>query len=108
MIKAILLLIIKSYWLIVPKSSRRKCLFKVSCSHYVYQQTKKNGLQAGLRALHFRIENCNPSYQIIDLGDEKILVTKTNKVFPEKELNKLILNPPSAPEKQKPASAANA
>ncbi|QQX77230.1 membrane protein insertion efficiency factor YidD [Aequorivita iocasae] len=100
MIKAILILIIKCYWLIIPRSSRRKCLFKVSCSHYVYQQTKING-HAGLRALLFRIKNCNPSYQIIDLGDEKILVTKTNKVFSEKELNKLILNPPNAPEKTK-------
>ncbi len=89
--KSILLLSIKSYWILVPKSRRRKCLFKTSCSHYVYQQTKEKGLQAGLQSLHFRIKNCNPNYQIIDLGDEKILVTKTNKVFREKELSEFIL-----------------
>ena len=91
MIKALLLLSIKSYWVLVPKSRRRKCLFKTSCSHYIYQKTKEKGLHAGLQSLHFRIKNCNPNYQIIDLGDEKILVTKTNKVFREKELSDFVL-----------------
>lgn len=91
MIKAILFLIIKSYWLLVPRQKRRKCLFKTSCSHYVYQKTKEKGLQAGLRALYFRMQNCNNEYQIIKVGDEKILVTKTNKVFREKELSEFIL-----------------
>jgi len=63
----------------------------MSCSHYVYSQIKKKGLQAGLQALHFRIKNCNANYRIIDLGDEKILITKTNKAFPERELSEFIL-----------------
>lgn len=75
----------------VPKKNRRKCIFKTSCSQYVYQQTKEKGVQAGLRALNFRIDNCNNHYQIIDVGDEKILITKTNKVLPEKELSEFIL-----------------
>ncbi|AFL79710.1 hypothetical protein Aeqsu_0184 [Aequorivita sublithincola DSM 14238] len=91
MIKIILLLSIKYYWRFVPESKRRKCLFKTSCSHYVYQQTKEKGIQDGLRALIFRINNCNNQYQIIEIGDEKIMLTKTNKIFPEKELSDFIL-----------------
>ncbi len=91
MIKNILLFSIKIYWFLVPESRRRKCLFKTSCSHYVYQQIKEKGTQEGLRALLFRIQNCNTNYQIIEIGDEKILITKTNKVFPEKELSEFIL-----------------
>lgn len=75
----------------MPRNRRRKCLFKTSCSHYVYEQTKKKDLQAGLRALYFRIKNCNSQYQIIEVGGEKILITKTNKIFREKELSEYIL-----------------
>ncbi|SRX73458.1 membrane protein insertion efficiency factor YidD [Aequorivita antarctica] len=91
MIKSILLLSIRSYWRLVPKKNRRKCLFKKSCSHYIYEQIKKKGLEAGLRAVHFRIENCNANYQIMKIDGEKILITKTNKVYPEKELSEFIL-----------------
>ena len=89
--KVILLLFIKCYWVVIPKNKRRKCLFKTSCSHYVYQQTKVKGFQAGLRALQFRIQNCHPQHQIIDCGDEKILITKTNKIVREGELSDFVL-----------------
>ncbi len=89
--KSIVLIFIKIYWLSVPENRRRKCLFKKSCSHYVYEQTETKGLKAGLRALHFRVRNCNKHYQIIEVNGEKILITKTNKVYPEKELSEYIL-----------------
>jgi hypothetical protein len=31
-----LLLLIKIYWLLWPKAQRRSCLFRISCSRYVY------------------------------------------------------------------------
>jgi hypothetical protein len=45
----------------------------------------------GLRALHYRIQNCNPHYHIIEIEDEKVLVTKTHKVIRERELSDFIL-----------------
>ncbi len=89
--KRLFLLAIKSYWRLVPQKRRRKCLFKVSCSHYVYQQIKENGVSMGLRALHYRIQNCNAHYHIIEIEDEKVLVTKTHKVIRERELSHFIL-----------------
>lgn len=91
MIRHILLLSIKCYWFIIPQHKRRKCLFKLSCSNYVYIQTKEEGLKAGLRALNYRVNNCNPHFQIIDLGNEKIVITKKHKVIPEKELSGFVL-----------------
>lgn len=91
MINNIVLLTIRCYWLLVPEKKRRKCLFKTSCSHFVFQQTKNKGLRAGFRAFLFRIKNCNANYQIMDVGDGKILITKTNKVIPENELSEFIL-----------------
>lgn len=90
--KIFLLLIIKAYWVLIPKSKRRKCLFKISCSNYVYKQTKTKGLIAGLKALKFRVQNCNPDYSIMQLSNEKILITKTSLILKEKEINESILN----------------
>ncbi|XOL41765.1 hypothetical protein KCTC32420_02151 [Aequorivita nionensis] len=45
----------------------------------------------GLRALHYRIQNCNAHYHIIEIEDEKVLVTKTHKVIRERELSEFIL-----------------
>jgi len=90
--KILFLMIIKSYWLLIPESKRRKCLFKKSCSNYVYEMTRKKGLISGLKALRFRVQNCNPDYSIIQLEEELILVTKTNVVLREEDLNTSILN----------------
>ncbi|KOS04811.1 hypothetical protein AM493_01200 [Flavobacterium akiainvivens] len=55
--KHLLLIIIKLYWLI-PVSKRRTCLFKKSCSHFVYDATAHKGLFAGLKALQYRYKTC--------------------------------------------------
>ncbi len=80
------------YWIIIPKSKRRQCLFKMSCSNYVYEKTKTEGLLSGLKALKFRINICNPNYNVIEVNGKKILITTTNISFKENQINKSILN----------------
>lgn len=89
--KYLLILIIKIYWLIIPEKKRKRCLFKKSCSNYVYEITQKKGLIAGVKALKFRVHNCNSDYNIVDIGKEKILITKTYKRFKEKEISPFLL-----------------
>ncbi|WP_428982697.1 membrane protein insertion efficiency factor YidD [Pedobacter rhodius] len=60
----LLLLIIKLYWAIFPKDKRRKCIFRISCSKYVYQVTKKEGLLKGLTALKYRYQNCRNGFHL--------------------------------------------
>lgn len=79
------------YWLLTPKSKRRKCLFNKSCSNYVFEKTISEGLFSGLKALKFRINNCNPNYSIIELNGEQVLVSKTHQIFKEEELRNSIL-----------------
>ena len=90
--RIILLLIIKAYWLLIPKYKRRRCLFKVSCSNYVYNKTKSEGLIQGIKALKFRVENCNRYYNIIEINNEKLLISSRSIVFKEKEINESIKN----------------
>ncbi|WP_051200298.1 membrane protein insertion efficiency factor YidD [Flavobacterium subsaxonicum] len=56
----LLLVIIKFYWLAIPKNKRRNCLFKKSCSHFVFEVTAQHGLVKGLQALQYRFKNCRP------------------------------------------------
>lgn len=90
--KYILLILIKIYWKYVPESKRRRCLFKTSCSNYVYKKAKEKGLFAGLKALLFRIHNCNSNYDIIEIDNRKLLVSSEYEVFNESEINHSILN----------------
>jgi len=90
--RIILLLIIKIYWIVLPKSKRRRCLFKTSCSNHVYSKAKSEGLISGLKALKFRMKNCNPYYNIIEINNEKILISSRHVLFKEKVINQSILN----------------
>ena len=62
--KILLLIVIKIYWKIIPKSRRRSCLFAESCSRYVYRITNDNGFWAGLKAFKTRYRKCKPGYKI--------------------------------------------
>lgn len=86
-----LMVIIKLYWFLIPKHKRRKCLFKKSCSNYVYETAKSKGLISGLKALKFRVNNCNSNYNILEIDSQKILITKTNKIIKEDSINESIL-----------------
>lgn len=85
-----LILVIQLYWKIIPECKRRKCLFKLSCSKYVYQITKNKGLISGLKALLFRVKNCNPYYNITEIKGEKLLITKSGEIFTKKEISEFV------------------
>lgn len=61
--KYLLLFIIRCYWLI-PKSKRRKCIFRKSCSHFVYEETIDKGLKNGIVAFKYRFKNCRAGFEV--------------------------------------------
>jgi len=64
--KHLLLLTIKLYWTLVPAGRRRRCIFRQSCSRYVYGVTAREGLWKGLQALTFRFQNCRGGFQVLE------------------------------------------
>lgn len=73
--KWILIFLIHFYWLI-PKKWRRRCIFKNTCSKYVYQTTKEQGFLKGIKALKQRMKQCTPYYTVYygpDQGEWVIL-----------------------------------
>jgi putative component of membrane protein insertase Oxa1/YidC/SpoIIIJ protein YidD len=86
--KYLLLLLIRLYWLL-PKAWRRRCIFKCTCSHYVFQITRQYGFIAGIKALRKRYKQCRPGYNLYQTPDyvcHVILADKTVIPFDETNL----------------------
>ena len=90
--KFLIFFVIKMYWITIPKSRRRKCLFRESCSNYVYQETKYKGAISGLKAFLFRVRNCNSNHHLIKVEDKIILITKDQHVFTEEKISKYMID----------------
>ncbi|WP_299762436.1 membrane protein insertion efficiency factor YidD [uncultured Dokdonia sp.] len=88
----LLLITIRLYWKLIPASRRKRCLFKESCSHYVYNITKAKGFITGVSALHYRYKHCRSGYTILQVPSQKILVSSNNIVFQEEEIHPRLLN----------------
>ncbi|MGO4920176.1 membrane protein insertion efficiency factor YidD [Maribacter spongiicola] len=86
--KYLLILIIKTYWIIIPKNKRRKCIFNKSCSNYVYDETIAHGLIIGLKELNFRIKNCQPVFDIFrdDTTGKRKMILRTGIIVDEHEI----------------------
>jgi len=79
--KHLLLILIKSYWLLIPPRKRNRCLFNKSCSQYVFKTTQEQGFFKGLKALRFRWKHCRPGYYIVSVNSEKILISANHESF---------------------------
>jgi putative component of membrane protein insertase Oxa1/YidC/SpoIIIJ protein YidD len=78
--KHLILLSIQLYWLSKPKNCKPKCIFKKSCSHYVYEITQQEGFLKGLEAFKFRFENCRNGFELFKNPTNN----RTNMLLPSK------------------------
>ncbi|MCP2027783.1 putative component of membrane protein insertase Oxa1/YidC/SpoIIIJ protein YidD [Flavobacterium sp. HSC-32F16] len=62
--KYFILLIIRLYWIVIPSAKRRKCIFRKSCSNYVFEATQQDGFINAIKAFWFRYKNCRTGFQI--------------------------------------------
>lgn len=53
---------IQLYWKFIPASKRKKCIFRISCSTYIYQETKSKGFIGGVKAFRYRYQNCRNGF----------------------------------------------
>lgn len=79
--KFLLLYLIKVYWQVKPKRTTAKCLFRESCSKYVYRNTLEKGLVSGLKSLLFRFQHCRSGYYVIELNGIIGIISKKNHFF---------------------------
>lgn len=89
--KYLLLLVIRIYQTFIPKKFRGECLFKESCSNFVYRVTKEKGLKGGINAFMYRFRNCRSDYYISEENGKLSLITVENEVVEESLLDERIL-----------------
>lgn len=91
--KYILILIIRLYWLLKPKQKPQKCIFKKTCSHYVFDITKEQGFFKGFQALYFRYKNCRHGYEIFrnPITGKVQMILPSNFIIESKEISERIL-----------------
>ncbi len=80
------------YWAIIPASKRKPCLFRVSCSNYVFNTTIEKGLLRGIKALIHRYKNCRPGYQIMNIDGEVHMISANHEMFPIRDLRETLIN----------------
>lgn len=88
--KALLLLVIKMYWALIPKDKRRSCIFRTTCSHYVYHKTAQEGFYKGILALRYRFMNCRSGYHVFEHPIESTtkMILSSGQVISEDEISK--------------------
>lgn len=88
----LLMFAIRIYWRI-PTKLHNKCLFKETCSHYVYHVAKHQGFKKALKALRERNELCRPGYVVYKYMDKFHLKTAGGQIFTEESISPNILPP---------------
>jgi putative component of membrane protein insertase Oxa1/YidC/SpoIIIJ protein YidD len=89
--KYLVLFLIKIYQTIFPKRYRGKCLFKESCSNFVYRMTKEEGLKGGIQAFIYRYHNCRPDYQLFEDNGRVLLITVKKELIEESLIDERLL-----------------
>jgi putative component of membrane protein insertase Oxa1/YidC/SpoIIIJ protein YidD len=91
--KLILLIVIRLYWKFIPEKRRRTCLFKESCSNYVYRHTNEHGFLKGLSALMKRYKKCRHGYDIYTGQNGFEMKLADGSIIMEEEISLNIMDP---------------
>lgn len=65
----------------------------MSCSNYVFQETKESGFLKGIKALNYRYYNCRQGFELFDspIDGTKQLILPSGEVLKEKQIAKRLL-----------------
>ena len=78
---------IRFYWKAFPVRFRKQCLFRETCSHYVYRRAQEQGFSGGLNALVLRFRQCRPGYYSFTLpGGETCLCLADKTILRQEEI----------------------
>ena len=82
------------YWNIIPSSKRKKCIFKKSCSNYVFEITQKEGFINGLKAFKFRYQNCRGNFVVFQnpIIDKIQMILPSQMIIEREEIAERLIN----------------
>lgn len=84
---------VRLYWFSKSKNSNPKCIFRKSCSHYVYEITQKQGYLKGLKAFVFRYRNCRGYIQVFKnpISNKTNMLLSSRIIIEEDEIAERLL-----------------
>lgn len=83
--KYLLLLAIRIYWKL-PTRLHQRCIFRETCSHYVYRIASTQGLWAGIQAIKLRFKLCRPGYVVYKSEGRYYLKTANGVIIEEEDI----------------------
>lgn len=92
--KYIILLVIQMYWKFIPPAKRKKCIFKKSCSNFVFDETYEKGFISGLKAFQFRYKNCRGNFEIFKnpINNQIQMILPTQLIIDREEIADRLIN----------------
>lgn len=90
--KYLLLLAIRIYWKI-PTRMHNRCIFRETCSHFVYRIASQQGFMAGIKALKLRNGLCRSGYVVYYSQGNFFLKTANGTIFSEDDIALSLLPP---------------
>jgi hypothetical protein len=81
------------YWVVFPVQKRRHCLFKETCSHYVYRHTDEGGFFKWAIALCKSNKKCKKGYKLYRSLQGFEMELADGSVIKEDEIAPRILEP---------------
>ncbi|WP_444660006.1 membrane protein insertion efficiency factor YidD [Flavobacterium columnare] len=84
---------IRLYWLTKPKNKKPRCIFRKSCSHFIYEETLQNGFLKGLKAFHYRFKNCRSGFEVFKnpISNQVQMLLTSNQIIEEEEIAKRLI-----------------
>lgn len=79
--------IIRGYWCLVAPNRRRTCLFRESCSAYVYRIAATQGAWRALGAARERLRRCAPGFSLAVLPEGLGLICRDGTIIHPAALN---------------------
>ncbi|AMO19545.1 membrane protein insertion efficiency factor YidD [Flavobacterium columnare] len=91
--KYLVLLSIRLYWLTKPKNKKPRCIFRKSCSYFIYEETLQNGFLKGLKAFHYRFKNCRSGFEVFKnpISNQVQMLLTSNQIIEEEEIAKRLI-----------------
>jgi uncharacterized protein len=82
---------IEHYWNTVPEDKRKICIYRITCSKFVYNKFNNNGFVSGILAYFYRMKSCNHKYIISHKNNMVIIKDSQGNIIEENEINPLIV-----------------
>jgi putative component of membrane protein insertase Oxa1/YidC/SpoIIIJ protein YidD len=83
--------LIEFYWKIIPEKNRKICIYRITCSRYIYNAFSNDGFISGFLAYFQRRRSCKNGYTIKYQNKMILIEDRNGLIIQEHDINPLIV-----------------